>query len=71
MRMLSEDDLDLKELTRDELDAAWDLWFDLAQSTNDTDPPYTHGVFVSAGSPTAGTQSVTPRLDRMKEARQK
>jgi hypothetical protein len=28
-----------------ELDAAWDLWFDLAQTTNDADPPYTHGVF--------------------------
>ena len=28
------------------LDLAWDLWFDLAQSTNDADPPYTHGVFV-------------------------
>lgn len=22
-----------------------DLWFDLAQVTNDDDPPYTHGVF--------------------------
>lgn len=46
MRMLSEDDVNLEEMTRDELDAAWDLWFDLAQSTNDTDPPFTHGVFV-------------------------
>jgi hypothetical protein len=45
MQMLSEDDLDIKGLTRAELDAAWDLWFDLAQTTNDADPPYTHGVF--------------------------
>ena len=46
MPMLSEDDLNLSELTDDELDRAWDLWFDLAQTTNEWDPPYTHGVFV-------------------------
>lgn len=46
MELLSEDDLNLKNMTREELDRAWDLWFDLAQSTNDFDPPYTHGVFV-------------------------
>lgn len=46
MRLLSDDDLNLQGMTDDELDAAWDLWFDLAQATNDSDPPYTHGVFV-------------------------
>ena len=46
MEMLSEDDLNLKDMTPEELDRAWDLWFTLAQSTNDSDPPYTHGVFV-------------------------
>ena len=46
MQMLSEDDLNLQELNDEELAAAWDLWFDLAQETNDSDPPYTHGVFV-------------------------
>lgn len=46
MEMLSEDDLNLKDMTPEELDLAWDLWFDLAQSTNDYDPLYTHGVFV-------------------------
>ena len=46
MSMLSEDDLNLRELTDEELDRAWDLWFDLAQTTNEWDPPYTHGVFV-------------------------
>ncbi len=46
MELLSEDDLNLKDMTREELDRAWDLWFDLAQATNDFDPPYTHGVFV-------------------------
>jgi hypothetical protein len=43
--MLSEDDLNLRELSETELDAAWDLWFDLMQETNDFDPPFTHGVF--------------------------
>lgn len=47
MSMLSEDDTNLAELSEAELDRAWDLWFDLAQSTNDADPPYTHGVFVA------------------------
>lgn len=46
MELLSEDDLNLKDMTREELDRAWDLWFDLAQATNDSDPLYTHGVFV-------------------------
>jgi hypothetical protein len=46
MELLSEDDLNLREMTREELDRAWDFWFDLAQTTNDFDPPYTHGVFV-------------------------
>jgi len=49
MQMLSEDDLDLKQMTDEELDRAWDLWFDLAQSTNDADPPYAHGVFAGLG----------------------
>jgi hypothetical protein len=46
MRMLSDDDLDLGGLTDEELAQAWDLWFDLAQATNDSDPAWTHGVFV-------------------------
>jgi hypothetical protein len=59
MEMLSEDDLNLRQMTPEELDLAWDLWFDLAQATNDFDPPYTHGAFVlwqpqSARGPVAG-----------------
>lgn len=46
MQMLSEDDLDLRGMTDEELEAAWDFWFDIAQTTNDSDPEYTHGVFV-------------------------
>ncbi len=49
MNMLSDDDRNLKDMSDEELAAAWDLWFDLAQSTNDADPPYTHGVFVNLG----------------------
>lgn len=44
MPLLSEDDLDLRDMDDDELARAWDLWFDLAQETNDFDAPYTHGV---------------------------
>ena len=51
--MLSEDDLNLVDLSPDELDLAWDLWFDLAQTTNDQDPPYSHGVFMLAMPPGA------------------
>jgi len=47
VKMLGDDDLNLRDMTDEELDAAWDLWFDLAQATNDSDPPYTHGVFVN------------------------
>ena len=56
MQMLSEDDVDIRGLTPEELDAAWDFWFDLAQSTNDADPAYTHGVF--AGSAKGGSVRV-------------
>ncbi len=45
--MLSEDDVNLRDLSAEELDAAWDLWFDLAQATNDSDPLYSHGVLVN------------------------
>jgi hypothetical protein len=41
--MLSDDDVNLAEMSAEELDAAWDLWFDLAQTTNESDPPFTHG----------------------------
>jgi hypothetical protein len=45
MKLLSDEDLDLRNLSDEELAKAWDLWFDLAQHTNDHDPPYSHGVF--------------------------
>jgi hypothetical protein len=43
---LSEEDLDLKNLTDEELDAVWTAWLRQAQSTNDLDRhTYSHGVF--------------------------
>jgi hypothetical protein len=50
MTMLSEDDLNLWDLTDEELNRAWDLWFDIAQTTNAWDPAYSHGVFVGMES---------------------
>jgi hypothetical protein len=46
MQMLSEDDLNLRSMSDEQLEAAWDLWFDLAQETNAFDPAYSHGVLV-------------------------
>ncbi|MCL4847164.1 MAG: hypothetical protein KJ066_11550 [Acidobacteria bacterium] len=61
MATLSDDDLDLATLSEEELAAAWDLWFDLAQTTNDSDPPWTHGVFQEVEHPgtaaSAGAQA--------------
>jgi len=43
---LSEEDLDLKNLSWDELLAYWDMWLEQAQTTNDFDKnTYSHGVF--------------------------
>ena len=62
MPMLSEDDVNLRELSAEELDAAWDLWFDLAQVTNDTDPPYSHGVFVNEVGPSSAREDGRSRF---------
>lgn len=43
---LSEEDLDLRNLTHEELIAYWNLWLEQAQATNDLDADlYSHGVF--------------------------
>jgi hypothetical protein len=50
---LSEEDLDLKNLTDRELVAYWNQWLEQAQATNDADAQsYSHGVFACA-PPTA------------------
>ncbi len=46
---LSDEDLDLRNLTELELLAYWDLWLQQAQATNEFDADhYTHGVFINA-----------------------
>jgi hypothetical protein len=43
---LSEEDLDLEDLSSEELDVYWRLWLIQAQVTNDLDrADYSHGVF--------------------------
>jgi hypothetical protein len=43
---LSDEDLDLRNLSPDELVTYWNLWLEQAQCTNDLDEPlYSHGVF--------------------------
>jgi hypothetical protein len=49
---LSEEDLDLRNLTDAELEAYWNLWLHQAQGTNDLDrDTYSHGVFVLMREP--------------------
>lgn len=48
---LSEEDLDLRTMTQEELLAYWDLWLRQAQVTNDRDrDTYEHGVFMTVSS---------------------
>jgi hypothetical protein len=45
---LSEEDLDLRNLSWEELLAWWDLWLEEAQASNDRHATlYSHGVFVA------------------------
>ena len=45
---LSEEDLDLRNLSWDELLAWWDLWLQEAQASNHLDAHlYSHGVFTA------------------------
>ncbi len=49
---LSEEDLDLRNLTAEELYAYWNLWLEQAQATNEADKnTYCHGVFTLEPSP--------------------
>lgn len=46
---LSEEDLDLQNLSWEELMAVWNQWLRQAQTTNDADrDSYEHGVFMTA-----------------------
>ena len=51
---LSEEDLDLRNLSREELYAYWNFWLEQAQASNDLDrDTYSHGVFVTMKEPHA------------------
>lgn len=46
INFLSEDDLNLSELSPEELTKAWELWFALAQATNEQDQDlFSHSCF--------------------------
>jgi len=43
---LSEEDLDLRNMSDEELLAYWNMWLEQAQASNDADEnSYSHGVF--------------------------
>ena len=60
---LSEEDLDLRNLTWEELVAYWNLWLHQAQATNDLDEAtYSHGVFErDPAVPVRGRSANEPR----------
>jgi hypothetical protein len=63
---LSEEDLDLRNLSEEELIAYWNLWLRQAQITNDLDRAlYSHGVFecdpAEAPAPPPATDDRGPR----------
>ena len=61
---LSEEDLDLRKLSDDELVATWNLWLEQAQATNDLDAHlYSHGVFERE------PEDATPPGDRASDVR--
>ena len=61
-QFLSEEDLDLKNLSQAELYAWWDEWLRLAQATNDLDQDtYSHGVFREVPG---GRELLDPRVPR-------
>ena len=61
-QFLSEEQLDLKNLSEEELFAWWDLWLEQAQATNDLDEhTYSHGVFTAASPRVAKDGSSTGR----------
>jgi hypothetical protein len=63
---LSEEDLDLRNLSEEELYAWWNEWLHAAQATNDLDAHlYSHGVFRhEPGEPRVEHPASTPRNRR-------
>ena len=62
---LSEEDLDLRNLSDEELDAYWNMWLEQAQATNDLDAHlYAHGVFTMPLAQDSNTNSAVCPLHR-------
>lgn len=62
---LSEEDLDLRNLTEEELVAYWNQWLEQAQITNAVDADtYSHGVFERAPGTERATsaENVAPKI---------
>lgn len=56
---LSEEDLDIRNMTTEELYAYWDMWLRQAQATNERDRySYSHGVFVLMGEPPVNMENI-------------
>ena len=51
MQALSDDDLNLRGMSDEELAQAWNFRFVLVQHRNDFDSPQTHGVFLLCRAP--------------------
>ncbi|MEP6955406.1 MAG: hypothetical protein ABI883_01165 [Chthoniobacterales bacterium] len=59
---LSEEDLDLRGLTWDELLAEWDAWRGAASATDDEDADlYSHGIFLRAPKTPDAVALVQPK----------
>lgn len=56
---LSEEDLDLKNMSREDLFTCWNHWLEQAQVTNDADrDTYSHGVFIKEPAADTGLSRV-------------
>jgi hypothetical protein len=64
---LGEEDLDLRNLSWEELIAYWNLWLEQAQATNHLDAAlYSHGVFEQDPAPRAESFLPGPEPDWLK-----
>ncbi len=60
-QFLSEDDLNLRDLSWDELLEQWDAWLRAASATDEEDThDYSHGVFMRLENPPPGWKPLAP-----------
>ena len=61
---LSEEDLDLQNLSMEERNAYWNLWLQQAQATNDQDArEYSHGVMAGYLEPVPETNEAEKEIE--------